>query len=238
MSKIVKSHEAIVLKNINYKDTDKIYSLFVRDLGKISAKARGVRKFSSKRLSFLDSLNIVKIGIVGDHDIKTLTEVSLVNSFRGIKSDFNKLKSALYIIEIVSLYLNESPDYEELYQLMVKCLLRLEETSYSDTRIENYFEFQFLKLTGYELNFSYCSFCNSTVLDKSNFTFNYEKGSLVCSDCSSSSNYFSKNNLKSFLMFNHVKVSDQMEFFEVDKILKNYIDQVLPLAPKTSKFFR
>lgn len=237
MARESSNFEGLILRNINFKDSDKIYSIFVRGLGKISAKAKGVRKFSSKRLSLLDSLNLVKIGLVGEHELKTITEVSLLNSFKHIKSDFNKLKTSLYLLELVSSYLNESSEYDELFELLIKCLMRLEETSYSDSRIENYFEYQFLKISGYELNLFECSFCSSTITEGRRFNFNYDKGGVVCEDCSSSYNFYSKAHLQSLMMLNNYKVVDGMDFSEIDKVLKSYINQILPETPKTTKFF-
>ncbi len=237
MSKQVETFEGLILKNINFKDSDKIYTIFVRVLGKVSAKARGIRKFSSKRLSSLDTLSLVKLGLVGEHELKTITEVILIDSFRNIKSDLSKLKTALYMIEIVSSYLNESDEYRELFDLLVKCLKRLEETSYTDTRIENYFEYQFLKMSGYELNLYSCCFCEKNILESCQFNFNYEKGSIVCNECSSSYNYFSPNQKNSLFLLNNLKIQASMEFEEIDKILKSFINSILPETPKTIKFF-
>lgn len=237
MGKQVETFEGLILKNINFKDSDKIYTIFVRVLGKVSAKARGIRKFSSKRLSSLDSLNLVKVGLVGDHELKVLTEVILIDSFKNIKSDFSKLKIALYLIEIVSSYLNESSEYQELFDLLVKCLKRLEETSYQDSRIENYFEYQFLKMSGYELNFYSCSFCDKTILEDSKFNFNFEKGGIVCEECSNSYDYFTRDQKNALFLINNLKKSENMDFRELDKILKSFINSILPETPKTIKFF-
>ena len=56
-----KNFDALVIKSINFKDSDKIYTLLVKGLGKVSAKAKGVRKINSKRLSTLDTLNFIKV---------------------------------------------------------------------------------------------------------------------------------------------------------------------------------
>jgi len=237
MGKQTENFEGLVLKNINYKDSDKIYTIFVRVLGKVSAKARGIRKFSSKRLSLLDSLNLVRIGLVGDNELKTITEVVLIDSFKNIKSDLSKLKTSLYLIEIVSSYLNESSEYKDLFDLLIKCLKRLEETSYTDSRIENYFEYQFLKIAGYELNFYHCSFCQNSILDSVRYNFNFDKGGIVCENCSNSYNFFSNEQKNALYLINNLKKSDNMDFRELDKILKSFINSVLPDSPKTMKFF-
>ena len=73
---------AVVLKSINYRDSDKIYTLLSKDLGKIPAIARGVRKISSRRAGNLDTLNLVKVGLSeGLGGMRQIDEVSGLNSF-------------------------------------------------------------------------------------------------------------------------------------------------------------
>ena len=55
--------KAIVLKSVKYKDADKIFTLFTKEYGKISAIGRGVRKINSRRSGNLDTLNYVSVGI-------------------------------------------------------------------------------------------------------------------------------------------------------------------------------
>lgn len=81
--------DALVLKSINFKDSDKILTLLSKDLGRVSAKAKGIRKINSKRLSFLDTLNYVRVGLVGEGDLKTVTEAKLVHSFPNLKKDLD-----------------------------------------------------------------------------------------------------------------------------------------------------
>ena len=77
---------AVVIKSIKYKDADKIFTQFSKEMGKISANARGVRKISSRRAGNLDTLNLVSVAIrTSDNgfndieEVKTL-ESSLINS--------------------------------------------------------------------------------------------------------------------------------------------------------------
>jgi len=122
-----KNFDALVIKSINFKDSDKIYTLLVRGLGKVSAKAKGVRKINSKRLSTLDTLNFIKVGLVGESDLRVLTETSLIYSFSNLKGNLEKLKTAYYFLELVNKLLQESSEYDEVFELLLKCLKRLDE---------------------------------------------------------------------------------------------------------------
>jgi len=93
---------AVVLKSINYKDSDKIYTLLTKDLGKISAIARGVRKISSRRAGNLDKLNLVKVALSeGLGGMRQIDEVSGLNSFRGLKNNYGLSTKCSYVIELL-----------------------------------------------------------------------------------------------------------------------------------------
>ena len=68
--------EAIVLKNRKHGEADKIFTLYSKKKGKITAIAKGVRKVSSRRGGNLDTLNHVVLGVnEGKGDFKYITEV-------------------------------------------------------------------------------------------------------------------------------------------------------------------
>lgn len=228
--------EALVIKNINFKDSDKIYTLFVRDLGKVSCKAKGVRKFSSKRMSSLDTLNFLKVGIYGSGDLRLITETKLIHSFNNIKNNLFKLKTSYYLIEIINRTLYEDSDSSKIFDLLLKCLKRLEETNYTDTRIENFFEYHFLKLMGYSLNISSCSVCNNKIGSGMSYGFSFDNAGVVCLDCSNSLLVLSTLDLEAFMFLEMgIKVSN-LDFKKVDEILKYYITEIVGSSLKSQKF--
>lgn len=228
--------DALILKSINFKDTDKIFTILTKEHGKISAKARGIRKLTSKRLSSLDTLNFVRLGIVGEGEIKTITEAKLVHSFPNIKKDFEKLNSAYYFIEIVNKLIHESQEDALIFELIIKCLKRLDEIKYSDSRVENYFELKVLESLGYSLEFERCAECLQTLnLDK-DYSFSFDSGGLVCSDCIQSINIISIQTLNSIYYLKGLYKESDLDFLELDKILKFYINDLIGGTPKTKKY--
>lgn len=228
--------DALVLKNINFKDSDKIYSLFVRDLGKISCKAKGVRKFSSKRMSSLDTLNFLRVGIYGSGDLRLITETKIIHSFNNIKNNLSKLKTSYYLIEIINKTLYEDSETSKIFDLLLKCLKRLEETSYTDTRIENFFEYNFLKLMGYSLNISNCSSCNDKTDINNSYSFSFENAGIVCLNCSNSILNLSGKDLEAFFFLEDGIKSENLDFKKVDEILKYYITEISGSSLKSQKF--
>ncbi|OGC46385.1 DNA repair protein RecO [candidate division WWE3 bacterium RBG_19FT_COMBO_34_6] len=143
---------ALVLKNIKYKDNDKIYTLFARDEGKISVIGKGVSKITSKRAGSLDSLNEVQAQI-SDHISGQyyLNEVKVINSFRHIKSNYKILANALYTAELINKLILEDSNVKHIYDLMIAFYKRMDRESYkADGVFTNKFELKLMQLLGYE----------------------------------------------------------------------------------------
>jgi DNA repair protein RecO (recombination protein O) len=228
--------DALVLKSINFKDSDKILTLLTKDLGRVSAKAKGIRKINSKRLSFLDTLNYVRLGLVGDGDLKTITEAKLVHSFPNLKKDLDRLNSAYYFIEILNKLIHESDENSEIFELVVKCLKRLDEIKYNDSRVENYFELRLLEYLGYSLDFEKCCSCQKILNFDLTYSFNYESGGLECSECQTSLNYLKLESLKAILYLKGLYKGDDLDFTQIDIILKFYINDLIGGVPKSKKY--
>jgi len=228
--------DALILKSINFKDSDKIYTIITKELGKISAKARGIRKIGSKRLSSLDTLNYVKIGIVGENDLRTITEAKLIHSFSNIKKDLDKLNTAYYFIEIINKSIQESEDVSAIFELLIKCLKRLDEIKYNDSRIENYFELKLLEHLGYSVELERCIECQEVINPSFNYSFNYESGGLECGKCRETLTFLNPLTLNSILYLKGFYKGEDLEFSDLDQILKFYINDLIGGISKAKKY--
>lgn len=142
--------EAIVLKSINYKDKDKIYTIFTDRYGKFSIVGRGVRKISSKRGGNLDSLNYVSIKLTEmDNGLKNLDEVIVLNSFKNVKNDYELSLKAYYFAELINKNIEEGFEDIKIFKLFKKCLEILDSRSLSLDILTLFFEIQLLKELGY-----------------------------------------------------------------------------------------
>jgi DNA repair protein RecO (recombination protein O) len=144
--------DAIVLKKINYGDSDRIYTLLTRDRGKISVLAKGVRKISSRRSGNLDTLNRVVVSISENHaGFKILTEAKTLNSFKELKRSLEKSLSAYYMAELINKSVEENMESSGIFDLLNKALEKTEEETGNITLVVNKFEIRLMKALGYEI---------------------------------------------------------------------------------------
>ena len=94
------STKAIILKRINYKDADKIITMYTKELGKISTIAKGIRKVTSRKRSHLELLNLVEVYLVESHDWYIITQAQAIKSFSRLKDNLSTTSWGYYVAEI------------------------------------------------------------------------------------------------------------------------------------------
>lgn len=148
--------ECIVLKALNYKDADKIYTLFSRDYGKISAIAHGVRKISSRRAGSLDTLNHVVVEISENHrSFKTINEIKLLNGFRDLKDKYELHEYVYDVMNTISKNMEEdSTGVSKSFDLLLETILKFQDSKNLAIRefVLNSFRLRFFDILGYQFS--------------------------------------------------------------------------------------
>ena len=117
--------QGVVLKRSNFGETDKILTIFTKELGKIKALAKGVRKIKSHRAPHLELFNQVEIYVHHGQTFDLLTEAKTINNFSNLKSDLKLSGYLFYISEILDKILPENQPHEEVYISLLNCLRNL-----------------------------------------------------------------------------------------------------------------
>jgi DNA repair protein RecO len=186
--------EGVVLKSFNHKDSDKIYTLYTHERGKISVFAKGVRKISSRRAGNLDTLNHVVVNInERTLSFKYLGEVVCKDSFSTIKKDLTSAARGFYISELIHRFTDEhqddTRDAKRIFDLLIKTLRLLDSTDVDESHVVNFFEISLIKHLGYEVIFDHCVNCKRAFSDDWFFNgnracfINFDLGGFVCNKC-------------------------------------------------------
>jgi DNA repair protein RecO (recombination protein O) len=98
------STSAIVLRTVNYGESDRVVTLFGRATGRLSALARGARK-SQRR--FAGGLGLCTVGDISVRDragaeLMTLESFDVTASHASFGSDVARMAHAAYVAELVS----------------------------------------------------------------------------------------------------------------------------------------
>ena len=100
--------------------------MLTREQGKIDVVAKGARKSGSRLAGSSDPLTVARLAIATGKKNSFITQTQPLASFRGLRSDFERLSFALALLELYAAVVPyEQPD-EELYDLLVGSLQALE----------------------------------------------------------------------------------------------------------------
>lgn len=120
--------EGIVLKTIKLGEADRIVTIFTRQLGKVRAVAKGVRKTKSRfggRLEPFTRVNLM--AYQGRNGLDTVTSVDVIEAFSELRKDYEGLTTAAVLAEVVE---KITPDREQAlptYQLLIQGMRALDE---------------------------------------------------------------------------------------------------------------
>lgn len=120
----------IVIKRRNTGEADRILTVFTEEFGKMTVKAKGIRKTASKRSPSLELFNHCELNLYRTHGgTPTLTEVRLHDDFIGIKNNLPRLSVAYHMCELIDGLCPEQQENEAIYKLLVSSLMSLQQQS-------------------------------------------------------------------------------------------------------------
>ena len=173
----------IVIRYVNYRESDRILTLFTREHGLISAAARGCRRPKSKLLSASE------LFVYGDYILfqnkgkYTVDSCDIRESFYPIREDVGKLYAAAYMLAVA----NESAATAESNGALMSLLLHaLSFCVYGDNEpadIALCFTVRALAVLGFSPAITRCAICRRDIRAQGLLTFSPANGGVLCQFC-------------------------------------------------------
>lgn len=143
---------AFILQQRKYRETSLIIDALTRDFGRVSLLAKGVRKTKSKTAGILQPFIPLTISYVGKAELKTLTDVEMIQPFSEIKG--LALYCGFYINELVGCFLHKYDPHPEVFGYYRECLFSLADGSNKEAALR-LFELNLIECAGYGLQLEY-----------------------------------------------------------------------------------
>lgn len=175
-----KKTDALVLRSTDYKDNDKILTLFSADEGKITAVARGVKKhgarlrFAAEPFAFAEYVFACKGGR------NTVISASSYDGFYPIREDIVKYYAACSVCEVCDSLLYEGIDGRDFF---FKTVTALKDIAYSSNTGEVVVKFMLeaTAFSGFTIDLSRCGECGALL--KGRVYFDFSTGRFSCGEC-------------------------------------------------------
>lgn len=173
--------KALVLREVRYKEADRILTLLSAEHGKLSAKARGALRKTSRTAAATQQLTYAEMTLFFNKGKWTINEASVLEGFDGLRTDITAFSLAAYFAECLdALSIEDQPD-APLLQLGLNSLYALSHGMYSYAHIKAAFELRLMCIAGYAPDLSGCAVCGKAEPEEP--LLSLESGQLCCRRC-------------------------------------------------------
>ncbi|MBM4351540.1 MAG: DNA repair protein RecO [Deltaproteobacteria bacterium] len=179
---------AIVIRSINYGESDKIITFFTRDFGKLKGIAKGARRSKKRFQNVLGLFSYLRL-IFFDREGMGLVRAEsgdLLHLFPNIREDLKKIYYGNYYLELINEMASEREANPEAFDLLLSFLTDLDTEAPEEEQLRM-FEIRMLSLFGYRPHLIRCGLCKqdwTEMKEVPSVFFSLEKGTLVCDRCS------------------------------------------------------
>lgn len=147
MTKSVKS-EGIILKKKGLLNKDYLVTIFSKEQGKIRVFAKGIKKITSRRLSHIETGNLIQTILSSKNDRFYLQETKLISGFAKIKDSQEKVNYLYQFFFVLERLLPENQKEFNIYQLTKRFLIKLSKDDFSENDLTQFIN-ELMRKLGY-----------------------------------------------------------------------------------------
>jgi DNA repair protein RecO len=133
------SDDGLVLKKSHSKDHNHLVTLFTHHHGKLLLTAYGTKKLTSRRISHLETGNVIALSWRGEGEFMTLEETDLKYAHSQIKESSHKLDAMYLIFFVLNRILPENQPEVDIYDKTLIFLRSIHAHEMRTSQIEEFF---------------------------------------------------------------------------------------------------
>jgi len=179
--------EALILRSIDFGESDRILHLLVPEIGRLPAIAKGARRSVRRFSGTLDLFNHVKIQVDlrRSTSLARLDQASLIDPFITMRSETARFALGCYLLELFDRLAPERGTRADTQRLFSFALgaLRMVAKRAPDSRLRTLIELRALDALGLRPELSRCVRCGSTPTGRGAIGFHVADGGVVCDPC-------------------------------------------------------
>ena len=171
--------QAIVLRVTDYNDRDALLTVLTRNHGKLTIKARGLRRKNNPLIAPCQLLAYGEFTLFEYRGQYTINEAHSIELFQNLRRDLTKLSLGTYFAQVAEVISQEDLPNPELQSLLLNCLYALSHLELPENQVKSVFELRSACLAGYTPDLFGCYRCGSQSPDR----FDISAGQLECRSC-------------------------------------------------------
>lgn len=168
----------LVLRVTDYNDRDCLLTLLTPENGKLTVKARGLRRKNSPLIAPCQLLAYGDFTLFEYRGSYTINEAASVELFQSLRRDLTKLSLGTYFAQVAELVSQEDMPNPDVLSLVLNCLHMLTKDA-PEEKVKAVFELRVACLAGFMPDLSGCHGCGNETPDR----FDLSQGCLECTMC-------------------------------------------------------
>lgn len=171
--------KGLVLRVTDYNDRDCLLTLLTPENGKLTVKARGLRRKNSPLIAPCQLLAYGDYTLFEYKGSYTINEAVSIELFQSLRRDLTKLSLGTYFAQAAELICQEDLPNPEILSLVLNSLHALSKMDMPEEKVKAVFELRIACLAGYQPDLSGCHGCGREDADR----FDISAGVLECGSC-------------------------------------------------------
>jgi DNA repair protein RecO (recombination protein O) len=175
---------AIVLRTVDYGESDRVVTLLSQERGKVSAFARGARASRRRFGGGLEPFTLLTAEVRerAGSDLLSLESISVQRGLGGIRGDLARIACASYAAELARELVRDHEPHGELYSLLEAYLKGLDVGPAHPGTLRA-FELRALAAAGLAPRLDACARCGGPLDPRGGARFDPAHGGVLCATC-------------------------------------------------------
>lgn len=196
----IQQTRALLLRSVDYRDSDRIVTLLTEDSGKISALARGARKSQRRFGGALQPYVLMHAQLrPGRGELAHLDRVSVDRSFHGILRSLDAIGAAGAALALIRERLPEQEREPAVFDAAVRFLEALDEDAPAEEALLS-LQVRVLTMLGFAPTLDRCVGCGKVPSPGKAASFDAPRGGIVCRACGGGRLVLSARALRRWMM--------------------------------------
>lgn len=173
---------AIVLKLVDFRENDRLVTLYTLEHGRLTGVARGAKRSVRRFGGALELFALLNVQMKHRHSLSELIEADIVTIHSGIRGELGRIAHAAYASELVAALAPEGMANPRLFRLISAYLEYLNANNASSSG-RRFFEINLLNILGYRPSLDACSRCGRMLGAGSGNPATVATSEILCTDC-------------------------------------------------------
>lgn len=178
---MIVEEEVLILKEVNYKENDKILHALSKSRGKIQLLSRGCKKNNSPLVKVSQLFAHSKCSLYKTKDMYIINSAELINNFYNIRNNIDAFSYGSYILELISHVSSDNDVGQNIFNMTIAIIHYFSQLEKDFDKYTAAYELKLVSMLGFTPNLNDCISCGEKI--NSNVVFSISEGGFYCSDC-------------------------------------------------------